>query len=91
MLGRPCKRLRSPAGRCWNAAGVQPADFAGGYAHPILPCGGTVAGRDACQRLNLAIADANANAAELPRLASPVIGSVAGGDILETLEHFVFR
>jgi hypothetical protein len=65
--------------------------IAGGYAHPILPCGGTVAGRDACQRLNLAIADANANAAELPRLASPVIGSVAGGDILETLEHFVFR
>jgi SAM-dependent methyltransferase len=59
--------------------------IAGGYAHPILPCGGTVAGRDACQRLNLAIADANAHAAELPRLASPVIGSAVGGDILETL------
>jgi SAM-dependent methyltransferase len=59
--------------------------IAGGYAHPVLPGGGTAAGREACRRLNLAIAQANANAAELPRLASPVIGSVVGGDILETL------
>jgi SAM-dependent methyltransferase len=59
--------------------------IAGGYAHPILPGGGTVAGREACRRLNLAIAQANANAADLPRLASPVIGSTVGGDILETL------
>ncbi|HEY7580601.1 MAG TPA: class I SAM-dependent methyltransferase [Acetobacteraceae bacterium] len=58
---------------------------AGGYAHPVLPGGGTPAGRDACRRLNLAIARANANAADLPRLASPVIGSAVGGDILETL------
>jgi hypothetical protein len=58
---------------------------AGGYAHPILPGGGSPAGRDACRRLNLAIARANANAADLPRLASPVIGSAVGGDSLETL------
>ncbi|HEX4172114.1 MAG TPA: class I SAM-dependent methyltransferase [Acetobacteraceae bacterium] len=59
--------------------------MAGGYAHPILPDGGSTAGRDACRRLNLAIAAANANAADLPRLASPVIGTAVGGDILETL------
>jgi SAM-dependent methyltransferase len=59
--------------------------IAGGYAHPILPAGGAAEGRDACRRLNLAIAHANANAADLPRLVSPVIGSVVGGDILETL------
>ncbi len=59
--------------------------IAGGYAHPTLPGCGTPAGRDASRRLNLAIAYANANAAELPRLVSPVIGSGAGGDILETL------
>jgi SAM-dependent methyltransferase len=59
--------------------------IAGGYAHPILPGGGTAAGRDGCRRLNLAIAQANAHAAELPRLASPVLGSVVGGDILESL------
>jgi len=59
--------------------------IAGGYAHPILPDGGTAAGRDGCRRLNLAVAQANAQAAELPRLASPVLGSVVGGDILETL------
>jgi hypothetical protein len=59
--------------------------IAGGYAHPTLPGCGTPTGRDASRRLNLAIAYANANAAELPRLVSPVIGSGAGGDILETL------
>jgi hypothetical protein len=58
---------------------------AGGYAHPMLPDGGTPAGREACRRLNLAIAGANASAAELPRLAAPAIGSAVGGDVLETL------
>ncbi len=58
---------------------------AGGYAHPMLPGGGTVAGRDASRRLNLAIARANGNAAELPRLAAPAIGSAIGADILETM------
>jgi SAM-dependent methyltransferase len=59
--------------------------IAGGYAHPILPEGGSAAGRDACRRLNAAIARANANAADLPRLAAPAIGSAVGGDVLETL------
>ncbi|HME20154.1 MAG TPA: class I SAM-dependent methyltransferase [Acetobacteraceae bacterium] len=58
---------------------------AGGYAHPMLPDGGTTAGHDAARRLNLAIARANASAADLPRLAAPAIGSAIGMDILETL------
>ena len=58
---------------------------AGGYAHPMLPDGGTTPGREAARRLNLAIARANASAAELARVAAPAIGSAIGGDILETL------
>ena len=58
---------------------------AGGYAHPMLPDGGTAAGHEAARRLNLAIARANANGADLPRLAAPAIGSAVGADILETL------
>jgi hypothetical protein len=58
---------------------------AGGYVHPMLPEGGTAAGRDAARRLNLAIARANANGADLPRLAAPAIGSAIGVDMLETL------
>jgi len=54
----------------------------GGYAHPMLPEGGTAAGREAGRRLNRAIALANANAAELPRLAAPAIGSAVGVDVL---------
>ena len=57
----------------------------GGYAHPMLPEGGTAAGREAGRRLNRAISLANANAAELPRLAAPAIGSAVGVDVLETL------
>lgn len=57
----------------------------GGYAHPLLPDGGTLAGHEAGRRLNLALAQANANAADLPRLAAPAIGSAIGVDILETL------
>ncbi len=57
---------------------------AGGFAHPLLPVGGTSAGCEASRRLNLAIARANANAAELPRLVAPAIGSVIGADVLET-------
>jgi hypothetical protein len=59
--------------------------IAGGYAHPLLPGGGTAAGREAARRLNLAIAQANSSAADLPRLAAPAIGSAVGGDVLETL------
>jgi SAM-dependent methyltransferase len=58
---------------------------AGGYAHPMLPGGGAAARHEAARRLNLAIAQANANAADLPRLAAPAIGSAIGADILETL------
>ncbi len=58
---------------------------AAGYAHPMLPGGGAAAGHEAARRLNLAIAQANADAADLPRLAAPAIGSSIGADILETL------
>jgi len=58
---------------------------AGGYAHPLLPNGGSAAGHEAARRLNLAIARANANAADLTRLAAPAIGSAIGVDILESL------
>jgi SAM-dependent methyltransferase len=57
----------------------------GGYAHPMLPEGGTAEGRQAARRLNQAIARANANAADLTRLTGPAIGSVVGADLLETL------
>ena len=57
----------------------------GGYAHPLLPDGGTTAGHEAGRRLNATIARANANAADLPRLAAPAIGSAIGADILETM------
>jgi len=58
---------------------------AGGYAHPALPDGGTVAGRDAARRLNAVIAAANRNSAELSQLAAPVIGSALASEPLETL------
>jgi Predicted methyltransferase regulatory domain len=57
----------------------------GNYAHPLLPDGGTAAGREASRRLNQAIARSNANAGDLPRLAAPAIGSSIGADVLETL------
>jgi hypothetical protein len=58
---------------------------AGGYAHPMLPSDGAAGRHEAARRLNLAIARANANAGDLPRLAAPAIGSAIGADILETL------
>jgi len=57
----------------------------GGYAHPLLPQGGTAAGHETARRLNLAIAAANADGADMPRLAAPAIGSAVGIDLLETL------
>jgi SAM-dependent methyltransferase len=57
----------------------------GGYAHPMLPEGGTAAGRDTARRLNRAIAQTNGNGVDLPRLVAPAIGSVVGADLLETL------
>ena len=59
--------------------------IAGGYAHPMLPEAGAAARHEAARRLNLAIAQTNANAGDLPRLAAPTIGSAIGADILETL------
>jgi SAM-dependent methyltransferase len=58
---------------------------AGGYAHPMLPDGGTREGREAARRFNQAIAQVNANAGDLPRLAAPAIGGAINVDALETL------
>ena len=58
---------------------------AGGYAHPMLPDGGTEAGHEASRRLNLALARAVANAVDLPQLAAPAIGSSIRPDMLEVL------
>jgi hypothetical protein len=58
---------------------------AGGYAHPMLPDGGTEAARGASRRLNLALARAVANAVDLPQLVAPVIGSSIRPDLLEVL------
>ena len=57
----------------------------GGYAHPMLPDRGTLAGRDAARRVNQVIARANGDAADLPRLVAPAIGSAIAADALETL------
>jgi SAM-dependent methyltransferase len=57
----------------------------GGFAHPMLPEGGTEAGRAAAGRLNQAIARANADGADLPRLAAPALGSAVGVDMLEVM------
>src|SRR5262249_23691650 len=56
----------------------------GGYAHPLLPASVTAAAMPTARALNLAIARANANAADLPRLIAPGIGSAVGGDVLGT-------
>ena len=58
---------------------------AGGYAHPMLPGGGSAAGREASRRVNQVIARANSDAADLPRLVAPAIGSAIGVDVLDTL------
>jgi SAM-dependent methyltransferase len=58
---------------------------AGGYAHPMLPDGGTEAGHEASRRLNLALAHAVANAVDLPQLTGPAIGSSIRTDMLEVL------
>lgn len=58
---------------------------AAGYAHPLLPSGGTEAGRMACRRLNQVIAEAARMSGELVRLAAPAIGSAVGTDVLEVL------
>jgi SAM-dependent methyltransferase len=58
---------------------------AGGFAHPMLPDGGTADGRAASRRLNATIAAANRNAGELTQLAAPMLGSAIASEALETL------
>jgi hypothetical protein len=58
---------------------------AGGYAHPIVPDGGSSDARDASRRLNQAIAAANRNAADLTQLAAPLLGSAFPSEPLVTL------
>jgi hypothetical protein len=59
--------------------------IASGYAHPLLPGGGSAAGRDASGRLNRTIAETNGNGGELARLVVPATGSSLNVDLLETL------
>ena len=59
--------------------------MAGGFAHAVLPSGATAQARQAALRLNQAVAAANANGAELPRLVAPLICSALQVDLLETL------
>jgi SAM-dependent methyltransferase len=55
----------------------------GGFVHPVLP--DPEVGRASARALNRAIARANANGVDLPRLAAPAIGSMVAIDTLETL------
>ncbi len=59
--------------------------IAGGFAHPMLPDGGTQAGREATARLNTTIAHMNGQGGDLGRLVLPAIGSAMNIDLLETL------
>jgi SAM-dependent methyltransferase len=56
---------------------------AGGYIHPILP--DPAAGQATARALNRAIARANADGVDMPRLAAPAVGSVISTDALETV------
>jgi SAM-dependent methyltransferase len=55
----------------------------GGYIHPMLP--DPAAGQATARALNRAIARANADGVDMPRLAAPAIGSVVSTDALETV------
>ncbi len=55
----------------------------GGLIHPMLP--EPAAGQATARALNRAIARANANGADLVRLAAPAVGSVIGSEMTETL------
>ena len=57
----------------------------GNYAHPVLPAGGTAAGRDAARSLNRVISGINASGVDLPQLVSPMTGSAIGSDSLESM------
>jgi hypothetical protein len=59
--------------------------MANNLVHPILPSGSTQQAKAAVQRLNQAIARANALGAELPWIAAPLTGSAMHADILETI------
>lgn len=58
---------------------------AGGYAHPVLPGGESAAARQGARRMNMAVAQNNADGAELPRVVSPVLGTTLQVDVVETL------
>jgi len=55
----------------------------GGYIHPMLP--DPTAGKATARALNRAIARANADGVDMPRLAAPAIGLVISTDALETV------
>jgi SAM-dependent methyltransferase len=55
----------------------------GGFAHPMLP--DPTAGQATARALNRAIAQANADGVDVPRLVAPAIGSQVVADVLETL------
>ncbi|HET8996046.1 MAG TPA: class I SAM-dependent methyltransferase [Acetobacteraceae bacterium] len=59
--------------------------IAGGYAHPLLPDGGSAAVRQSTRALNQAIAALNADGGELPQVALPLLGSAIPVDAVETL------
>ena len=57
----------------------------GGFAHPALPNGGSPEARRNTAALNRAVADSNADGAEMPRLALPILGTAVNVDMTETL------
>jgi hypothetical protein len=57
----------------------------GGFAHPGLPNGDSPESRRGAVALNRAVAESNADGAEMPRLAVPVLGSAVNVDMTETL------
>jgi SAM-dependent methyltransferase len=59
--------------------------ISGGYAHPALPDGGNAESRRAVANLNRAVAEANANGSDMPRLTSPVLGTALTVDVTETM------
>ncbi len=59
--------------------------LAAGYAQPMLPQGGTAAGRDATERLNRVVTNIHVTGAEIPRVVVPITGSALNIDLLETV------
>ena len=55
----------------------------GGFIHPMLP--DPAAGRSTARAVNRAIARANVDGMDMPRLVAPAIGGVIPAEVLETL------